>query len=81
MVYYIKVGKYQNYTEDEFKKEYIIKELKKDVILYTKEKNFMKVLKRKYSIFKQLDQKKSLQDKLLDFFNSPTGIKYKERLV
>ena len=77
MIYYIKVGQYQNYTEEEFSKEYIVKELKKDIISYTKENNYLKVLKRKYSIFKQLDQKLPLQNKLLEFFNSPVGILYK----
>ena len=46
-------------------------------ILYKKENNYLKVLKRKYSIFKQLDQKLPLQNKLLEFFNSPVGILYK----
>ena len=77
MIYYIKVGKYQNYTEEEFSKEFIVKELKKDIILYKKEGNYLKVLKRKFSMFKQLDQKVSLQNKLLEFFNSPVGIMYK----
>lgn len=77
MIYYIKVGKYQNYTEEEFSKEFIVKELKKDIILYKKEGNYLKVLKRKFSMFKQLDQKVALQNKLLEFFNSPVGIMYK----
>lgn len=77
MIYYIRVGKYQNYTEEEFSKEFIVKELKKDIILYKKEGNYLKVLKRKFSMFKQLDQKVSLQNKLLEFFNSPVGIMYK----
>jgi hypothetical protein len=77
MVYYIKVGQFSNYTEEEFSKEFIVKELKKDIILYKKEGNYLKVLKRKFSMFKQLDQKVSLQNKLLEFFNSPVGIMYK----
>jgi len=77
MIYYLKVGKFQNYTEKEFEKDYIVKELQKDIILYKKENNYLKVLKRKYSIFKQLSQKLPLQTKLLEFFNSPVGILYK----
>lgn len=77
MIYYIKVGKYQNYTEEEFSKDFIVKELQKDIILYKKENNYLKVLKRKYSVFKQLETKLPLQNKLLEFFNSPVGILYK----
>ena len=77
MIYYIKVGKYQNYTEDEFSKENIIKELNKDIILYSKEKNYLKVLKRKFSLFRQKETKLPLQNKLLEFFNSPVGSMYK----
>lgn len=77
MVYYIRVGQFSNYTEKEFEKSYIIKELEKDIIKYKKENNLMKVLKRKYSLFKQNVNRIALQNKLLDFFNSPTGIKYK----
>ena len=78
MIYYIKIGDvYQNYTEDEFTTENVVSELKKDILKYTKEKNYLKVLKRKYSLFHATDIRKPLQDKLLDFFNSPTGIIYK----
>lgn len=77
MIYYIQVGAYKNYTDDEFTTEAITSELKKDITKYTAEKNYLKVLKRKYSLFNKLDTRKTLQDKLLDFFNSPTGILYK----
>jgi hypothetical protein len=77
MIYYIKVGQYQNYTDDEFRKEKLIKELNKDIILYSKEKNYLKVLKRKFSLFRQKDTKLPLQNKLLEFFNSPVGSMYK----
>lgn len=77
MVYNIKVGEFSNFNESDFDKDNLVKELKKDIISYTKEGNYLKVLKRKYSLFKATETKLPLQEKLLDFFNSPVGILYK----
>jgi hypothetical protein len=77
MIYYISVGEYSNFTKEEFTTDAIVSELKKDISKYTKEKNYIKVLKRKYSLFNKMDTRVALQTKLLDFFNSPVGIIYK----
>ena len=76
-IYYIAVGDIKNYNDVDFESKNIILELKKDIDLYKKEHNFMKVLKRKYSLFKQEKTKEALQEKLLGFFNSSVGILYK----
>jgi hypothetical protein len=77
MVYAIRVGQYANFKETDFDKDNLVKELKKDIISYSKEGNYLKVLKRKYSLFKATETKLPLQEKLLNFFNSPVGILYK----
>jgi len=77
MVYAIRVGQYANFNESDFDKANLVRELKNDIISYTKEHNYLKVLKRKYSLFKATETKLPLQEKLLNFFNSPIGILYK----
>lgn len=77
MVYAIRVGQYANFNESDFDKANLVKELKKDIQKYTKEGNYLKVLKRKYSLFKASETKLPLQEKMLIFFNSPIGILYK----
>ena len=77
MIYYIKVGEHRNYTDDEMGKPHIVSELKKDIVLYTNEGNLMKVLKRKYSLFKTEDTHTRLQADLLDYFNTKVGLVYK----
>jgi len=54
--------------------EYIEK-LKEDIKEYTKDGNFMKVLKRKFSIFK-IDEKKEELEELTKIFNSDLGKDY-----
>jgi len=77
MVYNIRVGQYSNFKETDFDKDNLVKELKKDILKYTQEHNYLKVLKRKYSLFKATETRLPLQEKLLNFFNSPVGILYK----
>ena len=77
MIYFIKVGDFQNYTQEEFSTKNICNELKQDIILYTKENKLLKVLKRKYSFFKTGDTHLKLQDDLLEYFNTPVGLVYK----
>lgn len=77
MIYFIKVGDFKNYTDEEFSPKYICNELKQDIILYTKENKLLKVLKRKYSFFKTGDTHLKLQNDLLEYFNTPVGLVYK----
>ena len=85
MIYYIAVcpgisegkGVIKNYNDEDFESKNIILELKKDIDMYRKEHNYAKVLKRKYSLFKQEKTKQTLQEKILQFFNSPVGLIYK----
>ena len=77
MIYFIKVGDFKNYTDEEFSPKYICNELKQDIILYTKENKLLKVLKRKYSFFKTGDTHLKLQEDLLEYFNTPVGLVYK----
>ena len=77
MIYYISVGDIKNFNDEEFETKTRVEELKRDINIYTKEHNYIKVLKRKFSLFKLEDTKIQLQEKLLDFFNSAIGLLYK----
>ena len=77
MIYYISVGDIKNFNDEEFETKTRAEELKRDINLYTREHNYIKVLKRKFSLFKLEDTKIQLQEKLLDLFNSPVGLLYK----
>jgi len=57
------------------KKENIIDSFKNDIIELKKEKNYYKILKRFFSIFKQTNNYKMLK-LLSEFFNSDIGAKY-----
>jgi len=58
-----------NYTKDNIRKE-LIKDMKEQI----KDGNYMKSLKRKFSLLKLDDKNKEVRDHLIDYFNSPIGL-------
>ena len=58
----------------DYSKENIMKELIDDMNEQIKEGNYMKALKRKYSLLNLENKNKEVRDKLIDYFNSPIGL-------
>jgi len=55
-------------------KENVRKELNDDMLKQIKEGNYMKALKRKYSLLNLDNKNKPTREKLIDYFNSPIGL-------
>jgi len=75
-VYFIKLGKHQNYDNKELNSKNIKNELQKEFHELVNENNYFKALKRLFSIL-QIEKKFSDVDKFIHFFNSESGILYK----
>ena len=58
-----------NYTKDNIRKE-LIDDMKEQI----KQGNYMKALKRKFSLLKLDDKNKEVREDLIDYFNSPIGL-------
>ena len=63
----------------EYKKDEIIKDLVDEYKLKTNEGNYMKALKKMYSIIKIKKPNDPKLDVLLDYFNSPIGLLYRNK--
>ena len=63
----------------EYKKDEIIKDLVDEYKLKTNEGNYMKALKKMYSIIKIKNPNDPKLDVLLDYFNSPIGLLYRNK--
>jgi hypothetical protein len=61
-------------SNSDYSKENIRKELIDDMNQQIKEGNYMKALKRKYSILNLDNKDKAVREKLIDYFNSPIGL-------
>ena len=57
-----------------YSKENIRKELIDDMTEQIKEGNYMKALKRNYSLLNLENKNKAVREKLIDYFNSPIGL-------
>ena len=58
----------------DYTKENVRKELTDDMLKQIKEGNYMKGLKRKYSLLNLDGKDKPTREKLIDYFNSPIGL-------
>ena len=61
-------------SNSDYSKENIMKELTDDMKKQIKEGNYMKALKRQYSILNLQNKNKAVREKLIDYFNSPIGL-------
>ena len=61
-------------SNSDYSKDNIRKELINDMNEQIKEGNFMKALKRKYSLLNLDNKDKAVREKLIDYFNSPIGL-------
>jgi hypothetical protein len=75
--YYIKIGDETNYEKDKLLKENILVDISKSAKEQFEEGNLLKYLKRIFSYLQIANKKKQLQNKLIDFFNTETGLIYK----
>ena len=58
----------------DYTKENVRKELTDDMLKQIQEGNFMKALKRRYSLLNLDNKNKAEREKLIDYFNSPIGL-------
>ena len=58
----------------DYTKENVRKELNDDMLKQIKDGNYMKALKRKYSLLNLDNKNKQVREKLIDYFNSPIGL-------
>jgi hypothetical protein len=58
----------------DYSKENVRKELTDDMKKQIKDGNYMKALKRKYSLLNLDNKNKAVREKLIDYFNSPIGL-------
>jgi hypothetical protein len=58
----------------DYSKENVRHELMHDMQEHIKEGNFMKALKRRYSLLNLDNKNKEVREKLIDYFNSPIGL-------
>jgi len=58
----------------DYSKENVRKELNNDMKEQIKDGNYMKALKRKYSLLNLDNKNKPVREKLIDYFNSPIGL-------
>jgi Icc-related predicted phosphoesterase len=58
----------------DYSKENVRKELNNDMKEQIKDGNYMKALKRKYSLLNLDNKNKAVREKLIDYFNSPIGL-------
>ena len=58
----------------DYTKEKVRKELNDDMKEQIKDGNYMKALKRKYSLLNLDNNNKAVREKLIDYFNSPIGL-------
>jgi len=58
----------------DYSKENVRKELTDDMLKQIKDGNYMKALKRNYSLLNLDNKNKALREKLIDYFNSPIGL-------
>jgi len=58
----------------DYTKENVRKELTDDMKKQIKDGNYMKALKRKYSLLNLDNKNKAVREKLIDYFNSPIGL-------
>ena len=61
-------------SNSDYSKENIKHELMHDMIEQIEEGNYMKALKRRYSLLNLENKNKALREKLIDYFNSPVGL-------
>ena len=61
-------------SNSDYSKENIKHELMHDMIEQIEEGNYMKALKRQYSILNLQNKNKAVREKLIDYFNSPIGL-------
>jgi hypothetical protein len=61
-------------SNSDYSKENIKHELMHDMKEQIKEGNYMKALKRQYSILNLQNKNKAVREKLIDYFNSPIGL-------
>ena len=76
-VYFLKIGNHTNYNENELNSEEITKNLQNELKELIDEKQYFKALKRIFSILLIDEKNNTLQNKLINFFNSENGILYK----
>jgi len=76
-VYFLKIGNHTNYNENELNSEEITKNLQNELKELIDEKQYFKALKRIFSILLMDEKNNTLQNKLINFFNSENGILYK----
>lgn len=76
-VYFLKIGNYTNYDKNELDSTKIKVKLQKELKELIDNGMYFKALKRIFSILQMQDKNKTLQNKLITFFNSETGILYK----
>jgi len=76
-VYFLKIGNHTNYNENELNSEEITKNLQNELKELIDEKQYFKALKRVFSILLIDEKNNTLQNKLINFFNSENGILYK----
>jgi len=58
----------------DYSKENVRKELTDDMLKQIQDGNYMKALKRKYSLLNLDNKNKAVREKLIDYFNSPIGL-------
>jgi len=58
----------------DYTKEIVRKELNDDMLKQIKDGNYMKALKRRYSLLNLDNKNKPTREKLIDYFNSPIGL-------
>lgn len=77
-VYFIRIGKYQNYDNNELNENIIKENLQKEFNEFVKDGLYFKALKRLFSILQlKKNISKNVFNKFINFFNSETGILYK----
>lgn len=73
-VYFLQIGNFKTYDDKELSEKNILNELNKSYDEYIKEGNYFKALKRLNSIMNVKDKSRK---KLIQFFNSDSGLLYK----
>ena len=76
-VYFLKIDNHTNYDNNELNNKEITNNLQNELQELIQEKHYFKALKRIFSILQIQEKNKTLQNKLISFFNSETGILYK----
>lgn len=79
--YYFQLGSDSNFNKEDATKENILKSISESADEYKEENNYFKVLKRSfaYKLLENRNKYKNQLIKMIDFFNTDTGLLYKSR--